>query len=63
MPDYKIYPPIGIARVGNAPDKFYIGPETYRGLPTNPDGNPFTQDDFRDGSYVSPGCALSYLSR
>lgn len=49
MPDYKVYPPIGIARVGNAPEKFYIGPEKYRGLPTNPDGNPFTQDDFRDG--------------
>jgi L-Lysine epsilon oxidase N-terminal/L-lysine epsilon oxidase C-terminal domain/Fibronectin type III domain len=45
---YQIYPAIGIARVGNAPDKFYVGPEVYRGLPTNPDGSPFTSADFRD---------------
>ncbi len=25
---FKIYPPIGIARVGNSPAKFFIGPET-----------------------------------
>jgi hypothetical protein len=36
--------------VGNAPERFYIGPETYRGLPINPDGRPFTQEDFRDES-------------
>jgi hypothetical protein len=48
MSDYKIYPSIGVARVGNAPKKFYIGPEVYRGLPTNPDGAPFTENDFRD---------------
>lgn len=48
MSDYKIYPPIGIARVGNATEKFYIGPETYRGLPINPDGSTFTENDFRD---------------
>lgn len=48
MSSYKIYPSIGVARVGNAPDKFYIGPETYRGLPSNPDGRPFSEDDFRD---------------
>ena len=47
---YKIYPAIGIARVGNAPDKFYIDPETYRSLPENPDGSAFTQADFRDDS-------------
>ena len=40
MANYKIYPPVGIARVGNAPDDFYFGPEEYRGLPTTPDGNP-----------------------
>lgn len=45
---YKIYPSIGVARVGNAPTKFYIGPEVYRGLPTMPDGAPFTELDFRD---------------
>lgn len=48
MIEYKIYPAIGIARVGNAPESFYIGPETYRGLPSNPDGQPFTEKDFRD---------------
>jgi L-lysine 6-oxidase len=47
-PVFKIFPPIAVARVGNAPEKFYIGPETYRGLPTNPDGTPFTDSDFRD---------------
>ncbi len=45
---YKIYPPIGVARVGDAPSQFYIGPQTYRGLPTNPDGSPFTEASFRD---------------
>lgn len=46
---YKIYPAIGIARVGNAPDEYYIGPESYCGLPINPDGRkPFTEADFRD---------------
>lgn len=44
----KIYPPLAVARVGNAPEKFYLGPETYRGLPLNPDGQPFTEADFRD---------------
>ena len=48
MSSYKIFPPIGVARVGNAPEQFYIGPETYRGLPLNPDGRPFTEADFRD---------------
>ena len=49
MSDYKIYPPIGIARVGNAPEQSSnIGPDVYRGLPTNPDGSPFTEADFRD---------------
>ncbi len=48
MSAYKIYPPLGIARVGNAPTKFYVGPENYRGLPTNPDGSDFQETDFRD---------------
>jgi L-Lysine epsilon oxidase N-terminal/L-lysine epsilon oxidase C-terminal domain len=50
MAEYKVFPAIGVARVGNAPEKFYVGPETYRGLPINPDGRPFTEADFRDGS-------------
>ncbi|MFZ2725968.1 MAG: LodA/GoxA family CTQ-dependent oxidase [Methylococcaceae bacterium] len=45
---YKIYPPIGIARVGNSETKFYIEPSEYRGLPSNPDGSVFTEADFRD---------------
>ena len=48
MIEYKIFPAIGVARVGNAPEKYYVGPEKYCGLPTNPDGSPFTQADFRD---------------
>lgn len=48
MSKYKIYPPLGIARVGNAPVDFYIGPESYRGLPIKPNGGDFTDRDFRD---------------
>jgi len=48
MTAYRIFPPIGVARVGDSTEKFYIGPETYRGLPINCDGSPFTEDDFRD---------------
>ncbi|MBX3743953.1 MAG: LodA/GoxA family CTQ-dependent oxidase [Verrucomicrobiae bacterium] len=48
MNRYRIYPPIAVARVGDAPCQYYIGPETYRGLPINPDGRPFTEKDFRD---------------
>ena len=47
---YSIYPAIGVARVGNAPTEFYIGPETYRGLPILPDRSEagFQPSDFRD---------------
>lgn len=48
MIEYKIFPSIGIARLGNAPEKFYIGPEKYRGLPTLPDGQEVTEADLRD---------------
>jgi hypothetical protein len=34
---YKIHPAIGIARVGNSPDEFFIGPER-RGEEPNPVG-------------------------
>ncbi len=34
---YKIHPAIGIARLGNSPDEFFIGPEKPRELPM-PDG-------------------------
>lgn len=36
-----IHPAIGIARVGDSPDEFYIGPE-------KPDGSPMPVDNFRD---------------
>jgi hypothetical protein len=45
---YSIYPAMGIARLGNSPSQFYIGPETYRGLPILPNGAPFFPKDFRD---------------
>jgi hypothetical protein len=37
---FKIYPPIGIARVGNSPAKFFVGPETpgSPGTEIQPDG-------------------------
>ena len=31
MAVYKIHPAIGIARVGNHPDAFFVGPEISRG--------------------------------
>jgi hypothetical protein len=33
----KIYPGVGIARIGNSPDEFFIGPET-PGEPASPIG-------------------------
>ena len=45
---YSIHPAIGVGRVGNAPEEFYIGPETEAGLPIMPDGSPFTPAAFRD---------------
>ena len=35
---YKIHPAIGIARVGNSPDDFFIGPERIGELPNPPGG-------------------------
>jgi hypothetical protein len=47
---YEIFPALGIARVGNAPEAFHIGPEQACGLPILPDGpaRAFTAGDFRD---------------
>lgn len=47
---YEIFPAIGIARVGNAPTAFYIGPEQAGGLPILPDepARAFSPSDFRD---------------
>ena len=48
MSEYKIYPAIGIARVGNSSTDFYVGPEVYRGLPTDLHGQPITKEQLRD---------------
>ncbi len=47
---YEIFPAIGVARVGNAPESFCIGPERAGGLPTLPDATSgtFGASDFRD---------------
>jgi hypothetical protein len=50
MSDYAIYPAIGIARVGDSPTDFYIGPETYRGLPTTLTDTPVQESDLRDAN-------------
>jgi hypothetical protein len=46
----RIYPPLGLARVGNAPEPedYVIGPEVIGGPATLPDGTPARYvDDFR----------------
>jgi hypothetical protein len=51
---YRIYPPIGIARVGNSPDAFFLGPESIGslGLELSADGtteSPVTS--FKDANF------------
>ncbi|QFZ19091.1 LodA/GoxA family CTQ-dependent oxidase [Saccharothrix syringae] len=48
-PRFRIFPAIGIARLGDS-DEFYLPPEEPGGLPVNPDGAPFTAADFRDAA-------------
>jgi len=45
-PKYKIHPAIGIARVGNSPDSFYLAPERTGAPPIDcgPDGVPIVKD-------------------
>jgi len=43
---FRIHPSIGVARVGNAPEEHFIGPES-PGTPANWDGSAFSS--FRDG--------------
>lgn len=54
---YSIHPAIGIGRVGNSLDSFYLAPETTGGLPFEADGNgnpvlqnnqPVTVSQFKD---------------
>ena len=44
---YEIHPRIGVARLGNSPDEFYLSPETVGGLPIACDasGNPMADSD------------------
>lgn len=48
---FEIHPKIGVARLGNSPDQFYLSPETIGGLPI--ECNPVNGDAIRndDGSY------------
>jgi len=36
---YAIHPAVGLARIGNSPDSFYLAPESIGGLPIECDGN------------------------
>ncbi|MBY5163622.1 CTQ-dependent lysine 6-oxidase LodA [Salsipaludibacter albus] len=59
MATHRIHPSIGVARLGNSPDEFYLAPEAVGGLPIACDaaGNPVLDDDgevtfveqFKDG--------------
>lgn len=48
---FKIHPAIGIARVGDSPDEFYLAPEQAGGMPNelNPDGTEQPVTKFKDG--------------
>ena len=50
---YKIFPPIGIARVGNSLTEFFIGPETPESLGTelHADGSEAPVERFKDASF------------
>lgn len=47
VPVYRIHPAIGIARIGDSPDEFYIAPETPAALPIacEASGNPLMSPD------------------
>jgi len=58
--EYRIYPAIGVARLGNSPDEFYIEPQSIGGLPLDvdetgcapalsPDGDIRHVKQFKDG--------------
>jgi hypothetical protein len=50
---YRIYPPIGIARVGNSPSDFFIGPEmpVSRGTELQADGSERPVQHYKDASF------------
>jgi hypothetical protein len=51
---YKIHPAIGIARVGNHPSAFFVGPETPEtaGVEIDPDGNESTLTRYKDNGRI-----------
>ena len=51
---YEIFPAIGIARVGNAPEAFYICPEEACGLQSAPMANPLLTRTF---ATLMAGCS------
>jgi L-Lysine epsilon oxidase N-terminal/L-lysine epsilon oxidase C-terminal domain len=50
---YKIFPPIGIARIGNSPDEFFVGPETpgSLGIEFRADGTEVPVERFKDAAF------------
>lgn len=50
---YAIYPPIGIGRLGNCPDEFFIAPETHGSVGTEADsaGGEAPVSSFKDDKY------------
>src|SRR5215207_6559006 len=48
---FKIHPAIGVARVGDSPDEFYLAPEQAGGMPNelNADGTEQPVTKFKDG--------------
>ena len=55
IPIYRIHPGIGIARLGNSPESFYIAPPTAASLPIECDalGNPIYSPDGMTGQRVT----------
>src|SRR5438045_9489870 len=50
---YAIYPPIGLARIGNSSNEFFIGPEAPDSVchELRPDGSEVPVTTWKDGSY------------
>lgn len=61
LPSYRLHPAVGIARVGDSPERIYLAPEITAGLPLDcdPEGNPVRDKDgkelttstFKDGEH------------
>ncbi len=66
-PTFKIHPAIGIARVGNSPDEFYLAPETPGGLPIECDAEGKTkgakEKPVKNFKHKDKATGISYLKR